>query len=122
MLATGTHDTKRGEDLRARLNVLSEIPDDWQLAVTKWRRLNTDKKTLVDGREAPSPNDEYLLYQTLVGAWMGEAENGADGGAFRKRISDYMLKAEREAKVNTSWTEPSHAYEAATQSFIEQIL
>ena len=69
ILATSTHDTKRSEDVRARINVLSEIPAEWDTALTRWSRLNADKKTQVDGEPAPDCNDEYLFYQTLVGAW-----------------------------------------------------
>lgn len=122
LLATATHDTKRGEDLRARVNVLSEIPEEWRQAVLKWSRLNADKKTEVEGRPAPDSNDEYFLYQTLVGAWINEAENGSGSEGFRARISQYMLKAFREAKAHTSWTDPNLPYEQATQRFIEQIL
>jgi (1->4)-alpha-D-glucan 1-alpha-D-glucosylmutase len=122
LLATATHDTKRGEDLRARLNVLSEIPEEWRQAALKWRGLNTAKKTIVDGREAPDANDEYFLYQTLVGSGVNEAEAGPDSERFRGRICEYMLKAIREAKAHTSWTEPNEAYESALTSFIERLL
>jgi (1->4)-alpha-D-glucan 1-alpha-D-glucosylmutase len=122
MLATSTHDTKRGEDLRARLNVLSEMPEEWRQAVLKWKSLNHDKKRLVNGAPAPDANDEYFLYQVLVGAWVSAAENGNDSRAFRDRIAGYMLKALREAKAHTSWTEPNEAYEEATQQFVHAIL
>ena len=71
MLTTSTHDTKRSEDVRARINVLSEIPMEWDAALTRWSRLNADKKSGVDAELAPDCNDEYLFYQTLVGAWPG---------------------------------------------------
>jgi (1->4)-alpha-D-glucan 1-alpha-D-glucosylmutase len=122
LLATATHDTKRGEDLRARLNVLSEIPDEWRQAALKWQTWNAEKKSIVDGVQAPDANDEYFLYQVLVGAWDSAAENGTDSTGFRRRISDYMLKAIREAKAHTSWTEPHPAYEQATEQFINRIL
>lgn len=122
LLATATHDTKRGEDIRARLNVLSEMPEEWRQAVLKWRTLNEGKKTFSEGQPAPDTNDEYFLYQTLVGAWLNEAENGPDSSSFRSRISAYMLKAIREAKVHTSWTENNQPYEQAIQRFIEEIL
>jgi (1->4)-alpha-D-glucan 1-alpha-D-glucosylmutase len=67
--ATATHDTKRGEDTRVRIDVLSEIPRDWRAAVTRWQRMNRRHHTMVDGNPAPGPNTEYLLYQTMVGAW-----------------------------------------------------
>ena len=69
MLTSSTHDTKRGEDVRARIHLLSEIPDEWAAALERWSRLNAPKKTAVEGTPAPDPNDEYLLYQTLLGAW-----------------------------------------------------
>ncbi len=129
LLATATHDTKRGEDVRARLNVLSEMPDEWRQAVGRWRRLNADKKNVVDGQPAPHPNDEYLLYQTLVGAWpVARASLPAGSGGipalheFRDRIAAYMLKAIKEAKARTSWTDPNPAYEAATQNFVHALL
>ncbi|HZR19963.1 MAG TPA: malto-oligosyltrehalose synthase [Verrucomicrobiae bacterium] len=122
LLASATHDTKRGEDLRARLNVLSEMPDEWRQAVLKWRELNAAKKTIVDGKEAPDANDEYFLYQTLIGSWEKETKDGPDSQQFGRRICEYMLKAIREAKVHTSWTEPNEAYENSMTSFIAQLL
>ena len=122
LLATATHDTKRGEDLRARLNVLSEIPDEWRQAAFKWQTLNSDKKLIVDGTPAPDCNDEYLLYQVLVGAWDKVAEKGTDSTEFNRRITDYMLKAIREAKRHTSWTEPHTEYEKATEQFVNRVL
>lgn len=122
MLATATHDTKRGEDLRARLAVLSELPDEWSRAVARWARLNADKKVPVDGAPAPDANDEYLCYQTLLGAWIPQAES-ADGLAdFRQRVQAYLLKAFKEAKTHTSWTEPNAAYEQAAESFVGAVL
>jgi (1->4)-alpha-D-glucan 1-alpha-D-glucosylmutase len=122
LLASATHDTKRGEDLRARLNVLSEIPDEWGRAVIKWRGLNAEKKTRVNGQPAPSANDEYLLYQTLIGAWGTGAEQEKGRDHFRERLSDYMLKAVREAKAQTQWTEPNRPYEEAVERFIDALL
>ncbi len=122
LLATATHDTKRGEDVRARLNVLSEIPEEWRQAVSKWSRLNAGKKTSLAGQPAPDANDEFLLYQTLLGAWVPEAETDSGLMAFRRRIEDYMSKAIREAKVHTSWTEPNAAYEEATRRFVDGLL
>jgi (1->4)-alpha-D-glucan 1-alpha-D-glucosylmutase len=116
--ATSTHDTKRGEDVRARLNVLSEIPGAWKAAVTKWRALNRRHKTEVRGTLAPDPNEEYLLYQTLVGAWPFDD----DVGMFRDRLRAYMTKALREAKVHTSWLGPDEEYERAVLRFIDAIL
>ncbi len=121
MLATSTHDTKRGEDVRARINVLSEIPDLWKRSLLRWSRFNRKIKMAVDGRLVPDRNEEYLLYQTLVGAWPvgSPSENGYD--VFRQRIKDYMLKAVREAKVNTSWINPDPAYEEALMFFVDMV-
>jgi (1->4)-alpha-D-glucan 1-alpha-D-glucosylmutase len=117
--ATSTHDTKRGEDVRARLNVLSELPGAWKDAVTRWRALNRRFRTDLEGIEAPDGNDEYLLYQTLVGAWPFTA---GDRAAFPDRLKQYMLKAIREAKRNTSWLNPHEPYEAAVMRFVDDIL
>jgi (1->4)-alpha-D-glucan 1-alpha-D-glucosylmutase len=117
--ATATHDTKRGEDVRARLNVLSEIPGAWKTAVSKWRALNRRYKTEIQREWAPDSNEEYLLYQTLVGAWPFDA---ADESCFRDRLKKYMTKAMREAKVYTSWTSPNEAHEEAVLRFIDCIL
>ncbi len=122
LLASATHDTKRGEDVRARLNVLSETPDSWREAVGRWSQWNTDRKVSVDGRPAPDANDEYLLYQTLVGAWPDGAGTLEGLGRFRERVAAYMLKAVREAKAHTSWTDPNAGYEEAVREFIERAL
>ena len=122
LLATATHDTKRGEDARARINVLSEMPEEWQKALLRWRNTNQRHKTLVQGQPAPRPNDEYLFYQSLLGAWVPEAEH-ADGLAqLRQRMIAYMLKAIRESKAHTSWTDPNPPYEEAVRRFVEQVL
>ena len=117
LLATATHDTKRGEDARARVDVLSEIPDVWARHVMRWRRLN--RMLRVGG--VPSPNDEYLIYQTMVGAWpyVLTDENLRELNA---RLKAYIVKAVREAKRETSWHTPNAAYEAGCQSFIERLL
>jgi (1->4)-alpha-D-glucan 1-alpha-D-glucosylmutase len=117
LLATATHDTKRGEDVRARINVLSEIPQQWKTRLAQWSRANKRFKRDVDGMPAPSRNDEYLLYQTLLGTWPFEPRE-ADLDAYIERIQKYMLKATREAKVNTSWISPHEAYERATREFL----
>ncbi|HEV2985624.1 MAG TPA: malto-oligosyltrehalose synthase, partial [Vicinamibacterales bacterium] len=103
--ATATHDTKRGEDVRARLNVLSEFPGAWKSTVARWRALNRRFKTEVKGVLAPDGNEEYHLYQTLVGAWPFVRDAAGDA-SFRQRIAVYMMKALREAKVHTSWLSP----------------
>ena len=122
LLATSTHDTKRSEDVRARIDILSEMPREWSEAVTRWSRLNAAKKTTVDGEPAPDRNDEYLLYQTLVGAWPVEPVRPEEFAEFRERIAAYMLKATREAKVHTSWVNPHEGYDAAVRDFVLQLL
>src|SRR5262249_54011742 len=87
---TSTHDTKRSEDVRARLNVLSELPDEWQAAVVRWGKLNEPHRTVVDELPAPDPNEEYLLYQTLVGAWPLEACSAEEYADFVERIQQYV--------------------------------
>jgi (1->4)-alpha-D-glucan 1-alpha-D-glucosylmutase len=117
--ATATHDTKRGEDLRARLNVLSELPEEWRQHVNDWRLLNHDRKTQVNGKPAPSPNDEYFLYQTLLGAFpFSEGELPE----FNERIKQYAIKSVREAKVHTDWLHPNPDYEEGYLAFIDKIL
>ena len=122
LLATSTHDNKRSEDVRARINVLSEIPTDWYRAIRSWQMLNRDKKILVAGDQVPSANDEYFLYQTLVGAWPLHSMNEKEYAEFVSRIGTYMEKALREAKVHTSWISPNTEYESAFQSFLAAIL
>jgi (1->4)-alpha-D-glucan 1-alpha-D-glucosylmutase len=118
MLASSTHDTKRSEDVRARINVLSELPREWGTALTRWTRLNGRKKVAVQGRLAPDRNEEYLLYQTLLGAWPFEAIDDE----FVRRLSGFMLKALKEAKVHTSWITPNTEYEEAVLQFVRAIL
>ena len=123
MLATSTHDSKRSEDVRSRVNVLSEMSAEWRLHLRDWRRFNRGRKFAVNDQPVPSPNEEYLLYQTLIGAWPLEPlDSDTDWSAFRTRIDNYMLKAIREAKRNTSWINPNEAYEAAMSSFIQRLL
>jgi (1->4)-alpha-D-glucan 1-alpha-D-glucosylmutase len=122
MIATATHDTKRSEDVRARINVLSEIPREWGERIRIWARMNKKKKGVVDGVETPDRNEEYLLYQTLIGAWPTEPMDDRGRDAFIGRIRDYMLKASREAKVNTSWISPNGKYEEALASFVHALL
>jgi (1->4)-alpha-D-glucan 1-alpha-D-glucosylmutase len=123
MLASSTHDSKRSEDVRARINVLSEIPGLWRLRVREWKRFNREFKVAINGEVAPSPNDEYLLYQTLVGAWPPDPLNEeGNREMFRKRIEAYMLKAIREAKKNTSWINRNSEYETVVCSFVGEVL
>ena len=114
-----THDTKRGEDVRARIQVLSEIPDLWIRRVKQWQRWNARCKRAVNGVSVPGANEEYFIYQTLVGGWPlcpNEAE------AFQKRLQAALLKSWREAKLYTSWANPDEAYESAVEEFVTTIL
>jgi (1->4)-alpha-D-glucan 1-alpha-D-glucosylmutase len=115
--ATATHDTKRGEDARARLLALAELPGEWTGAVARWKLLNAPH-VVVDGiMRSPSAPFEYMLYQTLVGAWPLQGDD-----SFVERIKAYALKAAREGKQETSWLNPNQAYEAGLQNFLERIL
>ncbi len=116
---TSTHDTKRGEDVRSRLNVLSEIPEIWGQVLNRWSSWNQSQKTEVNGQLVPEPNTEILLYQTLIGAWPHDQKEIRQ---FKKRLKGYMIKAVREAKTFTSWIQPNQPYEAAVDQFIDRIL
>jgi (1->4)-alpha-D-glucan 1-alpha-D-glucosylmutase len=122
LLATTTHDTKRSEDVRARINVLSEIPAEWRAALRRWSKLNQKKKPRSDDQPVPDRNEEYLFYQTLLGTWPPTPMNADEYTAFKQRIQDYMRKATKEAKVNTSWINPHLAYDDAVQDFVSQVL
>lgn len=122
LINTTTHDSKRSEDVRARINVLSEMPDEWRTHLRRWSRINKSRKKVVDGEPAPSRNDEYLFYQTLVGAWPLEDLRDSGIETFRKRIEAYMVKAAREAKVHTSWLSPNPGYEEAVQGFVRALI
>ena len=117
-----THDTKRSEDVRARLNVLSELAGEWQECVTRWRRLNEPHRTNVDDALAPDANEEYLIYQTLLGAWLPGPSDAAERTNFVERIQAYLMKALHEAKVRTSWINPNEAYDDGVRQFIARIL
>ncbi len=107
MLTTSTHDSKRSEDVRNRLNVLSEMPRAWSSAVNRWRRMNSKfKRKLEDGRVAPDNNEEYFFYQTILGAWPWQMDSPEDSKEFVERIKQYVSKALREAKINLSWINP----------------
>jgi (1->4)-alpha-D-glucan 1-alpha-D-glucosylmutase len=150
LLTTSSHDTKRSEDVRARINVLSEMPRDWERAIQRWQSMNRPKKVELDGAEVPDPQEEYLLYQTLIGAWpLQPMEEEAHGqfvqrierymhtlvgawplqpldeeahGQFVQRIECYMEKALKEAKLHTSWINPNEAYDQAVRQFVRDIL
>ncbi len=122
MLATTTHDTKRSEDVRSRINVLSELARDWDKNISRWARINRSRKHIVDEQLAPDRNDEYLLYQTLIGSWPVHALNEQGHDEYVQRIKGYMLKVAREAKRRSSWLSPNEAYEQMLSQFVESIL
>ncbi len=122
MLSSSTHDSKRSEDVRARIDVLSEIPARWRLRLRRWREWNRYSKRVIEGQLAPTSNDEYLLYQTLVGMWPTASLDEGNWSRFSERIEQYMLKAVREAKEHTSWANIHQEYEGALSSFTRAIL
>jgi len=123
MLTTSTHDTKRSEDVRNRLNVLSELPQLWSSSVHRWQRMNSKfKQRMEDGRMAPDNNEEYLLYQTILGAWPWQMESQQDREDYVERIKQYAFKALSEAKVNLSWINPDPEYMKGVHAFIGAIL
>jgi (1->4)-alpha-D-glucan 1-alpha-D-glucosylmutase len=122
MLATSTHDNKRSEDVRTRIDALSEFPEEWWTRLQRWRRINRRRKRQVEGAAAPSANDEYLLYQTLIGTWPLGDIDGHALPVYRERIASYMLKAAREAKVHTNWTNVNEEYESALHNFVSELL
>lgn len=113
--ATSTHDTKRGEDVRMRLNVLTEMPEEWLKHVQEWQKMNAGLKE----NNFPDANDEYFIYQTIAGAYPMPGEDEDD---FQSRIQEYLQKALREAKVNSNWTQPHELYEAAAKKFAVSLL
>ena len=125
MLASATHDTKRGEDTRARIDTLSEIPDEWARRVARWHIYNRAHRSEVAGQPAPALNDEYLLYQTIVGTWPMSAASGLRSSTqlefYVERLKTFAIKACREAKLVSSWIAPNEAYETAFCAFIDGI-
>jgi (1->4)-alpha-D-glucan 1-alpha-D-glucosylmutase len=117
LTATATHDTKRGEDARARILALAELADEWDAAVQSWREQNASLVTQAGGYRCPSIGHEYMLYQTLIGAWPAALD-----AKFVARMQAYALKAAREAKQETRWTNPNEAYEAGLQEFVGRLL
>jgi len=120
--ASSTHDTKRSEDVRARINILSELPADWRQATGRWARMNRKARVTIDDESYPSRNEEYLLYQTLVGTWPARPMTPDGEREYQERIGHYMLKTMREAKVFTSWLNPSEPHEQAMGRFVEMVL
>ena len=119
MNATSSHDTKRGEDVRTRVNVISENPDEWERNIKSWRNINHHLKTWIRNRECPTANDEYFIYQTLIGAMPFE---GPEADNFTERMKEYFIKTAREAKLNTSWLRPDGDYEDALIRFVQNLL
>jgi (1->4)-alpha-D-glucan 1-alpha-D-glucosylmutase len=124
MLATSTHDTKVSEDVRARINVISEMPDEWGRQASRWMRLNRVHRAMVEGEPAPDRNDEYRFYQALLGVWPVDIPPGVTAAPVDlvERMKAYIIKAVREAKVHTSWVTPNAAYENAVLRFVERVL
>jgi (1->4)-alpha-D-glucan 1-alpha-D-glucosylmutase len=118
MNASTTHDTKRGEDVRARINVLSEMPATWQKHLDRWSKLNAQHRKTIDGQPVPDRNEEIFLYETLAGAWPFDGERAS----FIDRLKAYAIKATREAMVHTRWTRPNLRHEQALERFISSIL
>ncbi len=125
MLGTSTHDTKRSEDVRARMVAISEVPQLWRQSLQRWRLINRRWKEQLNDANAPDANEEYLLYQTLLGTWpvqgQGQAQKSASA-EYIQRIQAYMAKALNEAKINTSWVQPNEQWLGATRDFIGKLL
>src|SRR5260370_21042529 len=125
LLGTSTHDTKRSEDVRARMVAISEVPQLWRQSLQRWRVMNRRWKKRIDDVDAPDADEEYLLYQTLLGTWPiaahGQAQKSADA-EYITRIQAYMTKALNEAKINTSWVQPNERWLGATREFVAKIL
>jgi (1->4)-alpha-D-glucan 1-alpha-D-glucosylmutase len=117
--ATSTHDTKRSEDVRARLNAISEMPSEWKDHLDRWAKQNAHHKEKVAGHAVPDRNEEYYLYQTLLGVWPLDHQ---DCSTLSKRVQEHILKATREAMVNTRWTRPNQPHEDALLKFVARIL
>ena len=125
LLATSTHDTKRSEDVRARIVAISEIPELWRRSLQRWGTANHRWKRMVNDLEAPDANEEYLLYQTLLGTWPMQANGEPEpvpAPDYIERIQAYMTKALKEAKINTSWIQPNEEWDAAMHDFVARIL
>jgi len=125
LLATSTHDTKRSEDVRARMVAISEVPQLWRSSLQRWRVINRRGKRILDDATAPDANEEYLFYQTLLGTWpmdaAGQAEKTA-GPDYIGRLQAYLGKALKEAKMNTSWIQPNEQWDAAVHEFVAAVL
>jgi len=116
--ATSTHDTKRSEDIRARLNALSEMPSEWKDHLDLWAKQNAQHKEQVGGHAVPDRNEEFFLYQTLLGVWPLDHESCS---TLRQRVQDHIIKATREAMVHTRWTRPNQPHEDALVKFVAKM-
>jgi (1->4)-alpha-D-glucan 1-alpha-D-glucosylmutase len=116
---TSTHDTKRGEDVRARVNVLSELSDEWAASLVRWARWNQPHARTVSGHRTPAPHEEILLYETMLGAWPLQT---AEIPEFTPRLKEFIVKAAREAKIYTSWINQNAEHETALEQFVESLL
>ncbi len=122
MMTTSTHDTKRSEDVRMRINVLSEIPAEWDARIHEWAGYHCRFKTEVEGHPEPRKNTEYFFYQTLIGIWPDEQAEASRNDPLIERIWQYVLKSVREAKIYTNWVQPDAGYEEAVKRFIFSVL
>jgi (1->4)-alpha-D-glucan 1-alpha-D-glucosylmutase len=123
LLTTSTHDTKLGEDVRARINAISELSAEWTRDVGRWMRMNNAHRTVIEAEPAPDRNDEYRFYQALLGCWpLDSAQGPTPPPDLAERLHEYMLKAVREAKIHTSWLTPNHPYEEALKVFVTRVL
>jgi (1->4)-alpha-D-glucan 1-alpha-D-glucosylmutase len=123
LLTTSTHDTKLGEDVRARINAISELSAEWTREVARWMRLNNSHRMVIESEPAPDRNDEYRFYQALLGCWrLDGAEQPMPAPDLATRLHEYMLKAVREAKLHTSWLTQNHLYEDALKVFVTSVL
>lgn len=122
MVSTSTHDTKRSEDVRMRILAISEMAGEWAKAVKRWHTLNRKHKPVIDGVSVPDANEEYFIYQTLIGTWPLASMNDDERQDYISRIQAYMTKALHEAKANSSWIEPNEAWDQSVRDFIQRIL
>jgi (1->4)-alpha-D-glucan 1-alpha-D-glucosylmutase len=120
--ATATHDTKRGEDARVRIDLISELADEWKTRLARWSRWNARKKTVVNEAECPDAREEYLFYQTLLGSWPFEGSDSTPPAGFVERVQGYMVKAACEAKRSTTWTDPDPSYKDALSKYVADVL
>ena len=122
LLASSTHDTKRGEDVRARISVLSEVPTEWRAGLNRWSRLNRKLKQKIDGALAPHRADEYVIYQTLIGTWPLQPLSDVERAVYVTRLQEYIIKVAREASRFTNWVNPDEQYEAALTEFVAGLI